>query len=146
MVPQVLDVFYYPERADDWLACPPHMDPGLVTLVASDAEGLEALAGSKTWVPLGSNFHGAALVGSEWSFATSLSSDCPKCQPCLHRVTVKRGMCRVSVALELRLSAQSRKVLAQRRPEKDESRVVLGLCSCPVNLWEGWRLRDTKDQ
>lgn len=117
-----------------------------MTLVASDAEGLEALAGSKTWVPLGSNFHSAALVGSEWSFATSLSSDCPKCQPCLHRVTVKRGMCRVSVALELRLSAQSRKVLAQRRPEKDDSRVVLGLCSCPVNLWEGWRLRDTKDQ
>lgn len=110
---KVLDVFYYHELADSWLRCPPHIDPGLVTLVVADQEGLEAQDG-KNWVPLGPA--GAfALAGAEWAYFASIDSNvdsnCPKCQPCMHRVRVKGRTCRASAALEFRLNSQSRELV-----------------------------------
>ena len=120
---KVLDVFYYHDLADSWLRCPPHIDPGLVTLVVADQEGLEAQDG-KNWVPLhplqplGAAF---ALIGAEWAYCGSIDStvgvDC-QCQPCMHRVRVKERTCRASAALEFRLTSQRRELLAQHGTSK----------------------------
>lgn len=115
-------MFYYPQMAHDWVRCPPHVDPGLVTLVVADDEGLEA-QDSKLWLPLGST-DGVALVGAEWALTIT---DWPKCQPCIHRVKIKKGTSRVSAALEFRLNSLSRQRLSDRIPPSECS---LGMKSC----------------
>eukprot|EP00438_Fugacium_kawagutii_P024695 Skav235535 [mRNA] locus=scaffold3067:98175:109526:+ [translate_table: standard] len=112
---EVLDVFYYPDMARDWVRCPPHVDPGLVTLVVADHEGLEAQDSNKLWLPLGTG--AVALVGAEWA----LAADWPKCQPCIHRVKIEKSTCRVSLALEFRLNSHSRQRLSHRMPQSERS-------------------------
>ena len=116
---EVFDVFYYPSMAES-VRCPAHIDPGLVTLLVTDQDGLEVQE-KQNWLPLGTSFPEAAslagvafsLVGAEWAYAAPFCVNCPKCQPCMHRVKVKENECRVSAALEFRLAAKSRERLAQ---------------------------------
>lgn len=95
----MLDVFYYPELSEDWTGCPAHVDPGLLTFVVADDAGLEAQF-DKNWVPVFSRTAGVALAGAQWAQAASKS-----CQPCLHRVKLKRGASRLSAAFEIRLDS-----------------------------------------
>ena len=108
---QVLDIFHYPQRSEGWIGCLPHADPGLVTLVTADAEGLQVQQGAR-WVDAGAPAAWVAIVGAEWAKAASLGV-VPPVSCCIHRVSCAAHAARTSAAFEVRLDPARRALLAR---------------------------------
>eukprot|EP00418_Pyrodinium_bahamense_P086314 CAMPEP_0179055814 /NCGR_PEP_ID=MMETSP0796-20121207/23494_1 /TAXON_ID=73915 /ORGANISM="Pyrodinium bahamense, Strain pbaha01" /LENGTH=272 /DNA_ID=CAMNT_0020752477 /DNA_START=60 /DNA_END=875 /DNA_ORIENTATION=- len=104
----IIDAFYYPRPTAREAPCPAHEDPGVLTVIADDAPGLEVRDAGGAWRPLALRPSDVALVvGRSWAGCEALCSNGGRpCRACMHRVCPQGAAARCSVAFEVRLSRE----------------------------------------
>jgi len=104
----ILDAFFYPPCIES--ACPPHVDPGLVTVICDNKPGLEIQHEDGQWQPVAATGAVVVLAGRQLMGAESA---------CVHRV-MPVASARTSIAFELRLDATCAHAATEREQAKAE--------------------------